>query len=223
LPEYGCLSFSRPSGSAAILADWVELKRLADAGSPMTNLTGRPIRGIVGFGRPGVSPLVRTAGDQAFGPDPYVSGDRVALVPYDQAPPSLGQTPKPMHSLNYAKVDRVDVEQQPDGVSLRIEGWFSMSHLESGSRNPSFTPALRGYLYVSGPQAGAGWEAWMSIGDARPIVRFYLFRGDHVIRLRSPDESPGAPDQLVDWRALSPTPVMTSSDYFPIRSLREQR
>jgi hypothetical protein len=164
---------------------------------------------------------VRPINETDVAPDAYASGDPVALVPYALAPAALGQTPKPPHTVNYALVDRVQVEPQGDGVGrLRIDGIFSMQ----GGDGPFYDSPARGYLYLAGTRTAPDWQDWATAAGTGQVVRFYVFSSsDASVRLRRADESPGAPDRLPTWGRTAPTPIMTDTEYLPIRLLREQR
>jgi hypothetical protein len=218
--ERGCLTFSGPSTDTdTTLEQWKELQHLADTSSPMTNAVGGVIRGLVGFGRPGIQATVRTANEPAATPDPYLPGDPVALVPYALAPSQLGQTPKPPHSLNFAIVERVRVDESERGEALRIEGLFSMA--EDGDEI-SYAAPRPGFLYLAGGSGHPDWPLWSAVAGTGQVVRFYVF-GTRFVRLRDQGEDPGVPDvEVAHGRRAHPTAV-TATGYYPVRALRQLR
>jgi hypothetical protein len=105
--ERGYLYFDLPQDSDVAIRDWREFKRIAD-----TNVPGSVVKGIVAFGRRGMSARVRTSDESPHDPETY-GGTGVRVVGYQDTSRGvqlLGRILKPPHRYNYALVDRVIVE-----------------------------------------------------------------------------------------------------------------
>lgn len=214
----GCLLLSRPSGAANVLAEWQELVQLALSGAPMTNTVGGAIRGIVGFGAVGMRARVRTSLDSGVAADAYVIGEQAALVSYALAPEALGMTPKPPHTLNFARVERVTLESRSDGNRLRVDGVFTLQGARAAPGGyTAYREPQRGYLYLSGRLDDM--EAWNRLASSNQVAKFFVFGDADSIRVRPSTEQPASPDRLADWGRIEPRAVASDLDYGPVRQL----
>lgn len=229
-PELGYLYFQLPTNDRTAVAEWLELKRDVDAGTPVINRVGATIRGVLAFGRPGTRIRVRTADETPENPDIYGSGNGVAVVSYDNASSAvrqLGQLPLTTDLLNYALIDRVLVEpdeEQPERI--QVWGVFVFARPDG-----SFAAPQRGYLYFRLPDQGPAYlparqqeYAWKDLAGNHQVSTFYLSSADNSadLRVRPPEETPNTPD---GYRRLlkHDSTIRSDTEYRPIRSLLDLR
>jgi hypothetical protein len=191
----------------------------------MTNRVGGAIRGIVGFGAAGMRARVRrTTLDAGVPPDAYVAGEQAALVAYPLAPRAMGETPKPSHTHNFARVDRVTIDRRTDGDRLRVDGLFALQGNQSApDGTTAFAEPRQGYLYLSGHRDDPEWQAWSRLAGSNQIARFFIFGNADSVRVRRPDEEPTTPDRLAGWGRVEPRAVAGDLDYGPVRLLQALR